>query len=120
RTLADRGAPDPLDGTEEDADRALAFVEALIGELDAPRRRVAIVLAHRWSRIALVVMVLLLIIWGLYRLALGPNLLAGKPSHTSSTFYGCSADAQCQGLLFHTDPELNPWVEFDFCAAKSF
>ena len=120
RTLADRGGPDPLDVTEEDADRALAFVESLIGELDAPRRRVAIVLAHRWLRIALVVLALLLISWGLYRLALGPNLLAGKPFHTSTTFYGCSADAQCQGLLFHTEAELNPWVEFDLGAPKSF
>jgi len=120
QTLTDRGGPDPLDVTEEDADRALAFVQALIGEMDAPRRRVAVVLGHRWLRIASVALVLLLIIWGFYRLALGSNLLAGRPFHTSSTFLGCSSDPQCQGLLFHTEAELNPWVEFDLGAPKTF
>jgi len=120
RLLVDRSGPEPLDTADEDADRALAFVESLIAELDAPRRRVAIVHAGRWLRIAMCSVGVLLIAWGLYRLAIGPNLLSGKPMRTSTSFLGCSSDPSCQALLFHTDPELNPWVEFDLGTPKTF
>jgi hypothetical protein len=120
RTLVDRPGPAPLDLTDAEADQARAFVEALVAEMDVPRRRVAIVLANRWLRIVLVALVVAAIAWGIHALSLGPNLLKGKPYRTSTAWTGCSADAGCQALLFHTDPEFNPWVEFDLGTPKKF
>ena len=57
---------------------------------------------------------------GVRKLALGPNLLADKPFRLSSSWSGCSQDAGCQTLLFHTEAEQNPWVEFDLGARKKF
>ena len=37
----------------------------------------------------------------------------------SSSWAGCTSDPPCTALLFHTDPELNPWVEFDLGAPKT-
>jgi hypothetical protein len=120
RALVEGSQPDPLDVTTAEADRARLFVEALIGEMDAPRRRVAVIRATRFLRLGALTLALLLVVWGGYRLSLGPNLLAGKPFRTSSSWSGCSSDPGCQALLFHTDPEFNPWVEFDLGAPKTF
>jgi hypothetical protein len=120
RTLVDRPQPDPLDVTDGDAEPARVFVEALLGEMDAPRRRVAVVLAHRWLRLGLAALAILVAAWGVHRLSLGPNLLANKPFRTSTAWIGCAGDAGCQALLFHTDPEFNPWVEFDLGSPKTF
>ena len=120
RALVDQTQPDSLDVSAAEADRARLFVEALIGEMDAPRRRVAVIRATRFLRVGLVALAVLVLAWGLYRLSLGPNLLAGKPFRTSTSWSGCSADPGCQALLFHTDPEFNPWVEFDLGAPKTF
>jgi len=57
---------------------------------------------------------------GLRRLAVGPNLLADRPFRLSSSWSGCANDPECPGLLFHTNAEDNPWVEFDLGAPKSF
>src|SRR5205814_7015451 len=51
--LADASRPDSLDVPEPDADRAPDFVQALLDQIDAPRRRVQRTLAKRWSRLAL-------------------------------------------------------------------
>jgi hypothetical protein len=45
--------------------------------------------------------------------ALGPDLAKGKPFRTSSSWAGCPGDEGCMMQLFHTDPENQPWVEFD-------
>jgi hypothetical protein len=120
RALIDGAGPARLDRTAAEADQARAFVEALVAEMDVPRRRVAIVVANRWLRIGLVALVVVALAWGIHALSLGPNLLKGKPYRTSTAWTGCSADAGCQALLFHTDPEFNPWVEFDLGAPKKF
>jgi hypothetical protein len=118
--LADASRPDSLDVPEQEADRARDFVQALLGEIDAPRRRVERTLAKRWSRLALVAALLVLAVLGVRKLALGPNLLADKPFRLSSSWSGCLQDAGCQSLLFHTEAEQNPWVEFDLGARKKF
>jgi len=118
--LADRSRPDPLTTTDADAETARVFVEELLGELEAPRRRVARVLVHRWLRIGFLAVALAGLAWGVHRISLGPNLLAGKPFRTSTSWNGCAGDAGCRALLFHTDPEFNPWVEFDLGAPKTF
>ena len=118
--LVEASRPDPLEVPEQDADRARDFAQALLDDLDAPRRRVEITLAKRWSRLVLVAGLLVLAVFGVRKLALGPNLLADKPFRLSSSWSGCSQDAGCQGLLFHTEAEQNPWVEFDLGGRKSF
>ena len=118
--LVDRSEPDPLDVAEEDAARARDFAQALLAELDAPKRRVERTLFQRWWRVSLVVLLLAIAAMGVRKLSLGPNLLADKPMRVSSSWAGCSQDAGCQAVLFHTDPRLNPWVEFDLGARKTF
>ena len=118
--LAEASRPDSLDVPEHEADRSRDFVQALLDEIDAPRRRVERTLAKRWSRLALCAGLLVLAVLGVRKLALGPNLLAGRPFRVSSSWSGCSQDPECPGLLFHTDAEDNPWVEFDLGAPKSF
>lgn len=120
RTLVEHTRPDPLDVAEEDAARARAFAEALLAEMDGPRRRVDRTVLQRWWRIGLVALVLLAAVLGIRKIAMGPNLLAGKPMRVSSSWAGCAQDAGCQAMLFHTDPELNPWVEFDMGTPKTF
>jgi hypothetical protein len=118
--LADASRPDPLDVPEREADRARDFVQALVDEIDAPHRRVQRTLAKRWSRLALVAGLLVVAMLGVRKLALGPNLLAGKPFRVSSSWSGCADDPECPGLLFHTNAEQDPWIEFDLGASKSF
>jgi len=118
--LADASRPDSLDLPEHEADRARDFVQALVDEIDAPRRRVERTLAKRWSRLALSAGLLVLAVLGVRRLAIGPNLLADRPFRLSSSWSGCANDPECPGLLFHTDAEDNPWVEFDLGAPRSF
>jgi hypothetical protein len=118
--LTDISRPDSLDVPEHEADRARDFVQALFDELDGPRRRVERTLAKRWSRLALVAGLLVLAVVAVRKLALGPNLLADRPFLLSSSWSGCANDPECPGLLFHTDAEDNPWVEFDLGAPKTF
>ena len=118
RTLVDPAGPDPLDLSEEETVRARDFVRALVGDLDAPRRQVDRVLFQRWWRIGLVALLVVVAALGVRKLALGANQLAGKPMRLSSSWAGCSQDAGCAALLFHTEPELNPWVEFDMGAPR--
>jgi hypothetical protein len=120
RTLVEQPRPEPLDVAEEDVAAARAFAEGLLGELDGPRRRLDRTLFQRWWRLSLLALVLVLAGLGVRKLALGGNLLAGKPMRVSSSWVGCTQDAGCQSVLFHTEPESNPWVEFDMGAPKTF
>jgi hypothetical protein len=120
RSLVERPPPDPLDVADEEVTRTRTFVEGLIADLDAPRRRVDRIRLQRWLRLGLIALVVAIAAWGLHQLSLGANLLTGKPFRTSSTWEGCASDAGCQALLFHTNPEFNPWVEFDLGAPRTF
>jgi hypothetical protein len=122
-------APDPevvdafgragsLDATPEDVAKVQAVADAMVRELEAPRQRVGQLLGQRWSRIAVVCGAVLALGYGARALVLGPDLLAGKPFRTSSSWAGCAGDPPCTRLLFHTDPEANPWVEFDLGSPK--
>jgi hypothetical protein len=120
RLLVDRSDPDPLDVPAEDAARARDFAQTLLAELDAPKRQVGRTLLQRWSRVTLVLLAFVILVMGVRKLTLGSNLLADKPLRVSSSWAGCSQDPVCPALLFHTDHELNPWVEFDLGARKTF
>jgi hypothetical protein len=116
RTLFDDYAPHSLAVTDAEAARAREFAEALVWDLDAPRRKIERVLIQRWLRIGLLGAVVILLAIGGRVLMLGPNLAAGKPFRLSSTFSGwaaCVASTGCAGLMFHTETEPNPWVELD-------
>jgi hypothetical protein len=117
--LVDMPSPVPLEATDEQAKRARIVAEGLVWELDAPRRRVDRVLGQRWIRLILTSAVVVAAFLGVRKLALGPNLAANKPFRTSSSWSGCAADPPCRGLLFHTDSQTNPWVEFDLGAPKA-
>jgi hypothetical protein len=99
---------------EQQAGRVRAFVDTLLWNADAPRRRLDQLLVFRLIRLTLVAAVLLLVAFGVYRVTRGPNLAAGKPWKTSSRWTGCSADPTCEGiLLFHTVEEKEPWAQLD-------
>lgn len=120
RVLVDRSEPDALDVADEDATRARDFAQTLLADLDAPKRRVERTLFQRWWRLSLVVLLLAIVAMGVRKLVLGPNMLSDKPMRVSSSWTGCAQDAGCQALLFHTEHEVNPWVEFDLGARKTF
>jgi hypothetical protein len=99
---------------EQQAGRVRAFVDTLLWNADAPRRRLDQLLVFRLVRLTMVAALLLLVAFGVYRVSRGPNLAAGKPWKTSSRWTGCSADPTCEGiLLFHTVEEKEPWAELD-------
>jgi len=94
--------------------RTRAFLDRLLWNADAPRRRVEALLLQRWLRVAAVLVALFLLGLIIRVVAHGKNLLDGKPFAVSSSWSGCSTDPSCDGvLLFHTNNENEPWVIFD-------
>ena len=64
---------------------------------------------------------LIAVVVALRALTAGENLVEGKPFRTSSTFSGwaaCQADGALRDLIFHTEEQMNPWVEYDLGAPK--
>jgi len=121
KALFDDYTPRGLEVSDADAARARTFAEALIWEMDGPRRHVKRVFAQRWLRVGLVAAVVLVLAIGARVWTLGPNLAQGRPFRLSSTFSGwagCLANNGCSGLMFHTETENNPWVEIDLGAPK--
>jgi hypothetical protein len=114
RTLTDDVPAHALGATDDDAARVRSFADALVAELDVPRRRVDRVRFQRGWRLGLAAASLLFAGYGVHAVFRGPNLVARKPFRTSSSYPWCP----CQGLLFHTNEENNPWVEFDLGAVK--
>jgi len=54
-----------------------------------------------------------------------PNLAAGKPWHASSTWAVCQPEIRTCGaartaVFFHTEEDLQPWIEFDLMAPTAF
>jgi len=115
---ASRATATPED--ERRAARVRSFVETLLWNADAPRRKVDRLLVLRFGRLALVVIALALLALGVYKLAQGGNLAAGKPLKTSSSWSGCASDPTCDGqLLFHTVDENKPWAEVDLLKVQT-
>ena len=108
-----------LDISAHDAAAAGALAKGLVGDLDAPRNRLDRLLAQRWLRVLLVVGVLLAVGAGVRRLVRGPDLASSVELRVSSSWAGCANDPPCMALLFHTDPEPNPWAELDLGAPKT-
>ena len=102
-----------LSASARDVAAARKFSEALVWDLDAPARRIELLLVHRWLRVGLTAVVLVALGFGLRALILGPNLIANRPFQTSSTFEPCAHKGMCADLMFHTLPQDNPWVEWD-------
>jgi hypothetical protein len=108
--------PQNLEATDADVARVRGIAESLYEDLAAPRRRVDRVRRQRWVRLAATCVAVLAVVLVARVIARGPNLAAGKPMRTSSSWSGCSSDAGCIRQLFHTNSEDNPWVEFDLGA----
>jgi hypothetical protein len=107
-----------IDATDEQASHARTFAERLVTELEGPRGRFDRLIRQRWLGLLGLAVVAGAAGIGVRRLLIGPDLAAGKPFRASSTFGGCPTDPSCRGLLFHTEFESNPWVEFDLQAAR--
>jgi hypothetical protein len=122
RIFIDQKAPAAgLQATEEDAARARAFVDAVLWDLDAWQRRIDRLQAQRWLRVTVSAVALIAVVIGLRALTTGANLAEGKPFRTSTTWSGwaaCQADGSCSDVAFHTDEQMNPWVEYDLGAPK--
>jgi len=117
--LVERSPEELLSTTSDEAGPARAFAEALLWDLDAPIRELEKVQVQRWTRVALLVGVLLLAALGLRVALRGPNLVATKVFKTSSALPECTAPNKCADLFFHTQSQDNPWVDFDLGGVKS-
>jgi hypothetical protein len=109
-----------LETTRAEATRIGLFAEALLQDLDQPRVQLDKLRIQRSAKIAGLFGVVALLVYGVLALARGPNLIADKPFRVSSSWAGCATDAECTALLFHTDPEFNPWIEFDMGKPTKF
>ena len=118
--LVDLSPTTALDATDEDVARVRAFAENLQKALEAPRRRVDRILIQRWLRLAAAGVAVLTIVFAVRALTREPNLAQGRPFRTSSTLPECAAGSErCNDVLFHTNEENNPWVEFNLGGTKS-
>jgi hypothetical protein len=116
RLLVGAAQPPSLDTTDEDAALVRAFADALYDDLAAPRRRVVRVVAQRWIRLAAAAAVVVAAAVGIQTIIKGPSL--HTTMRVSSVLASCAPDPACAMLLFHTDQQQDPWVEFDLGAPK--
>jgi N-acetylgalactosamine 4-sulfate 6-O-sulfotransferase len=115
-------APPATDVSDDDVARARDDAEALVMDLDAPRRRIERLLYQRWSRLALLAAAALSLALAARIWAVGPDLADGRPLRLSSTWSGwssCVRDNHCKGLMLHTETEDNPWAEIDLGAPRT-
>lgn len=116
-TLTDGAPPYALDTAQAAATLARTFTERLVADLDAPQRRIDRLWMQRWLRVGVLVAAVLGVVFGARAVTLGPNLIAGKTFRTSSGHPGCAQG--CEGLLFHTENENSPWIEYDLGAPRT-
>jgi len=93
----------------------------MLWDLNALQRRIDRLQTQRWLRVPLVAVALIALVLGVRALTTSPNLAEGRPFRTSSTWSGwaaCEADGSCSDIIFHTDEQTNPWVEYDLGAPK--
>lgn len=98
-----------------------------VAEVEVPHRQVDVVRGIRAFHVTLAVLALvavsgLLGFSTIKRKLNPPNLLEGKSWHTSSTRPNTPTTPICSGtggFFFHTDEELNPWVQFDLGSVQS-
>jgi hypothetical protein len=107
--------------------RLLASVA--LDRAEQPRRRVATLRWQRFLRLGVCALVLLAVVAvsvrGVRDLRLGPDLAAGKPWKTSSTWRRCDPVAGRCGsvrtrIFFHTKEDASPWIEYDLGAPGDF
>lgn len=118
RVLLETPTSRALDTSTEDAARAGELAVALVGDLDAARKRTSKLRAQRWMRILLVLVALGVLAAGVARLIRGGDLAASAKLRVSSSLSNCATDPGCYTMLFHTENENNPWVELDLGAPK--
>jgi hypothetical protein len=121
RSFVDSGALHP-DELRRDAGEARAFGHALVEQARGAERRIEALRLSRLLRcvaaVALVCGLVVAISVGVARARLGPDLAAGKPFQTSSSYKGFTpgshlVDGTETKLMFHTNEEKAPWVEYD-------
>jgi hypothetical protein len=113
RALVDLTPTESLAATDADVARVRVFAESLFADLQAPRQRVDRIVGRRWRRFGVAAAAVLALFLGMRAMLAGPNLAKGKPFATSSSWAGCPGDPGCMAQLFHTNPQDNPWIEFD-------
>lgn len=116
--LVERTAAQLLDATDDDVSRARTFAENLLWELDTPARTVERLQVQRWTRVAAVVLVVLVGGYALRAALRGPNLVAARVFKTSSSLPECSPPNKCGEIFFHTQAQDQPWIDFDLGAVK--
>ncbi len=111
-----------------DAELLQRVLGQFVAEVEAPHRQVDVVRGVRALRVTLALLALLAVagLLGfstLKRKFNPPNLLEGKAWRTSSTAPNTPVSPICSGtaggFFFHTNSELNPWVQFDLGSVQS-
>jgi hypothetical protein len=122
-------ADEPDEVLRREALACRTFVNGLIRSQHAADRTVTRVLVQRWLRVGISLLVVGVAVFagvtGVQRAVRGPDLAAGKAWHASSKAYDCKPEEMsCGGahtaILFHTQEEAQPWVEFDLGAPTKF
>lgn len=122
-------AEEPVERIEQQARLAKDFVYALLNLKLGPAREEARLLAQRWLRIVLVLLLLGGAVVGtsigLSRALRGPDLAAGKPWVASSKFVPCFPQEHRCGeartdIFFHTNEEDRPWLRIDLQKPTAF
>jgi hypothetical protein len=116
--LGDMPPAASLATTDDDVARVRFFADVLYRRLEVPRRRVARVVAKRWIALTGAAVTAIALAFGIRALVKGPNLARRSQMKVSSALPSCAADFGCADLLFHTNQEDGPWVEFDLGASK--
>lgn len=116
--------------TEQQAEalKLQRFAKALLRHLSEPELKVARLLVQRTLRGSLLFGALALaLVAGMLSLRgpAGPDLAAGRPWKTSSTFAVCNPkERSCAGapspIFFHTQEEEKPWLEIDLGGKREF
>jgi hypothetical protein len=112
----------PVTELEHDAQEATKILQALLKKATEPQRKLEHLLLLRTFRIGVAVGllggVIGLVLWVVSIVTTPPDLLAGKVWHASSSYKNYNpttriVDGNSTEIFFHTNEEMNPWVEFD-------
>jgi hypothetical protein len=117
--LLERPTGESLKATEDEVAAARLFVENLLWELDAPARTIERLQVQRWTRLTAIVVVLVGAVIGVRAALRGPNLVGARVFKTSTSLPECTAPNRCVDVFFHTQPQNEPWIDFDLGSVKT-
>jgi hypothetical protein len=119
RFLLAESASDWLGASDAEAATIRRIAERVVSELDRLGQRFDLLRTQRLVSALVLLVVAASLAMAVWTSQGGRDLALGKPFVASSSSASCVQPAKCEGLLFHTQEERNPWVEFDLGSVVS-